>query len=99
MISEREAVDVVRAFLASEKHGPWDDASVRVHIDTVEGHRAWVISALDALPPGDEEWMRGDYERVQYFVDMKTGSFFGFEVRGSRTIFQTRLSPTSISGL
>ena len=85
-VAEQDAVEAARRFLASRGHVPWSENSVRTHVDVVEGRAAWVVTALDALPPGDEEWMRGDHEPVRYFVDAETGRLFGFEVRSSRTI-------------
>lgn len=48
---------------------------------------ALVCNDRDALPPGDEEWMRSDHEPTRYSVDAETGKVFGVEVRSARTIF------------
>ncbi len=85
-VAEQDAVEAARRFLASSGHAPWSENSVQTHVDVIEGRTAWVVTALDALPPGDEEWMRGDHEPTRYFVDAETGRLFGFEVRCSRTI-------------
>jgi uncharacterized protein (DUF2249 family) len=91
MISELHAIEVARAFLLGAKHVPWHQESLEVRGDAIEGRRAWVVSALDALEPGNKEWMRGDHEPTSCFVDMETGRLFGFEVRRSRTIFKEQL--------
>ena len=90
-IVETAAIATAREFVQARHGIPWDESSLEVYPDEIEGRSVWVVKASDATPDGEDAWMHPIWQPVLYFIDRETGKMFGFATERSKTIFrQTR---------
>ena len=57
-IAEREAVEVARSYVSAKGPLLWDEATLAVFSDDLEGRSAWVVEATDTESKEGEPWMR-----------------------------------------
>ncbi len=86
-ITEAEAIEVARAYVSAKGPLLWDEATLAVHSDEVEGRSAWIVQVADTDPSEGEPWMRTVWAPMRYFVDRVTGELFGYATERSRTLF------------
>ena len=86
-IAETEAIEAVRAHVSAKGPLLWDEATLAVHSEEVEGRSAWVVEVADTDPNEGEPWMRTAWAPMRYFVDRVTGELFGYATERSRTLF------------
>ncbi|MCF1466657.1 hypothetical protein FS764_06985 [Agrobacterium vitis] len=87
MITEQQAIEAAERFLTHRKYTPWDETSVRVTFSEIRSRPTFVVSAYDAAPPGEEEWMQPPSVPVAYLVDAIGGIVYGIETERGRTVF------------
>ena len=86
MITEQQAVEAAERFLTQRKHTRWDENSVRVTFSDVGERPTFVVSACDAVPPGEEDWMQPPPVPVAYLVDAVGGAVYAIETERGRTV-------------
>ena len=87
VVSEEAAIAAARHFNDANGHDPWEEWSIKVRPEMIEGRLTWVVRVYCVLWPEEEQWMQVS-DTMEYFVDGTTGEFFGFATERSRTIFQ-----------
>lgn len=83
MITEREAIEVVRRELVRIGHAPLDPERSTVARAVVAGRDSWVVRAASVMSD-EPEWMQVQWEAVPHFVDAASGRWFGYQVGSVR---------------
>ena len=86
-IAEAKAIAVVQAYVSASTPLLWDEVTLAVHPEEIEGRSAWIVQVADTDPSEGEPWMRTVWAPVRYFVDRVTGELFGYATERSRPPF------------
>lgn len=82
-----QAIEAARLFASKNASCAWDDTSVEVQVDIIEGRSTWIVSAKEALDPDQPAWTQIDWKPTSYFVDAESGRILGFANERARTMF------------
>ncbi|MBB4006407.1 hypothetical protein [Allorhizobium taibaishanense] len=87
MITEQQAIEASQHFVAQRKHTPLDVNSIKVTFSENQGRPTFMVSAYDAIPHGEEEWMQPSRVPLAFLVDANDGTVYGYETERGRTVF------------
>lgn len=73
MISEAEAVDAFRSFLAASHRASTPVQILSVTPSDLEGRNCWAVETMEPLAPGEPDWFRLYDPPEVYFIDAISG--------------------------
>lgn len=84
MISADDAIVSARHWAATRGDKLWDDRTLTVDQEVIEGHHVWSVKAIEALSVDPAlAWMEEPQAMLDYLVDSTTGDVIGIRTERS----------------